>query len=67
MMVIAMPSTQMASIVVLVIGLGLLFAALSADFIGIGDNPGFGRQQMMGTSAGAVITAVGLFLTLRRK
>ena len=56
-----------ASILVLVIGIGLLAVSLLADVIGIGDDPGFGNQQTMGTIAGVVITAIGLFLTLRAK
>ncbi len=56
-----------APILVLVIGIGLLAVSLLADVIGIGDDPGFGNQQTMGTIAGVVITAIGLFLTLRAK
>ncbi len=56
-----------APILVLVIGIGLLAVSLLADVIGIGDDPGFGNQQTMGTIAGAAISAIGLFLTLRAK
>ncbi len=56
-----------ASVMVLIIGIGLLAASLLADVIGIGDDPGFGRQQTMGTIAGVVITAVGSFLTLKAR
>ncbi len=56
-----------ANVLVLVIGIGLLAASLLADVIGIGDDPGFGNQQMMGAIAGVAIIAVGLFLTLRAK
>ena len=56
-----------ANVLVIVIGIGLLAASLLADVIGIGDDAGFGKQQMMGTIAGVVITAIGLFLTLRAK
>ena len=55
------------NILVLVIGIGLLAVALLADVIGIGDDPGFGNKQTMGTIAGVAITAIGLFLTLRAK
>lgn len=55
-----------ATLILLVVGIGLLGASLLADVIGIGDDPGFGSQQTMGTIAGAVIAAVGLFLMLRR-
>ena len=55
-----------ASIVLVVAGLGLLAASLLADVIGIGDNPGFGKQQTMGTVAGLAMAAIGLYL-LRRK
>ena len=55
-----------ASIVLVVVWLGLLLASLLADFIGIGDNPGFGKQQIMGTVAGLLITAVGLYFTFKK-
>ncbi len=56
-----------ASIALLVVGVALLAASLGADIIGLGDDPGFGRQQTMGTVAGAIITAVGLYLTIKAK
>ena len=59
-------SNKIASIILLLIGIGLLIAALLSDVIGIGDNPDFGRQQTMGTIAGALVTAVGLFLTVKK-
>lgn len=62
-----MLGSKTASIIVLIVGIGLLAASLSADVIGIGDNVGFGRQQTMGTIVGAVITIVGLFLTYKSK
>ena len=62
-----MSSNKIASILVLVIGIALLAASLLADVIGLGDDPGFGNQQTMGTVAGVVIIAIGLFLTLRAK
>ncbi len=62
-----MSSNNTANILVLVIGIGLLAVSLLADVIGLGDDTGFGNQQTMGTVAGAAITAIGLFLTLRSK
>ncbi len=62
-----MSDNKTASILLLVVGIGLLAVSLLADAIGIGDDPGFGNQQTMGTIAGVVITAIGLFLTLRAK
>ncbi len=64
---IEMVGNKTASIVVLVVGIGLLVASLLADVIGIGDDLGFGRQQTMGTIAGVVITVVGLFLTYKSR
>ncbi len=60
-----MQGNKMASIILLLVGIGLLVASLLADVIGIGDDAGFGRQQATGTAAGAVITAVGLYLTFK--
>ncbi len=51
-----------ASVVVLVLGAGLLLVSLLADVIGIGDNAGFGPQQTMGTVAGVVVIAIGVYL-----
>ena len=56
-----MTGKQMASIIV-GIGVGLLVVSLLADIIRIGDDPGFGSQQTMGTVAGVVITALGLIM-----
>ena len=61
-----MPVNKTASIILLLVGIGLLVASLLADVIGIGDNPGFGRQQTMGTIAGAIVTVAGLFFTLKK-
>ena len=54
-----MTNKQLASIIV-IIGIGLLTASLLADVIGIGDDPGFGIQQTMGTTAGMAIALLGL-------
>ncbi len=55
-----------ASVVVLVIGAGLLLASLLADVVGIGDDVGFGSQQTMGTVAGVVVIAIGVYLMKRK-
>ncbi len=60
-----MGGNKTAAIILLLVGIGLLGASLLADVIGIGDNPGFGRQQTAGTTAGVVIAAAGLYLTLK--
>jgi hypothetical protein len=62
-----MTTSKMASTVVLVLGIGLLVVSLLADFIGVGDDPGFGRQQTLGTIAGVIVSGIGLFLTLKSK
>lgn len=55
-----------ANVILLVVGVGLLLASLSADVIGIGDDPGFGKQQTMGTIAGALLAAIGVYLVTRK-
>ena len=52
-----------AATVVVIIGAGLLLISLLADVLGIGDDPGFGSQQTMGSLAGLVILATGVYLT----
>jgi hypothetical protein len=53
--------------ILLVVGIGLLLASLLADTIGIGDDPGFGRQQTLGTVVGVIITGVGVFFSFLKK
>lgn len=62
-----MASGKVASLVVLIIGVGLLVVSLLANILGIGHSPGFGRQQALGTIAGVAITGVGLFLVRRSR
>ena len=57
--------SKISSLVVVVIGAGLLFASVLADSIGIGDDAGFGPQQTTGTVVGLVILAVGGYLYSR--
>jgi len=52
-----------AATIVVVIGAGLLLISLLADVIGVGDDPGFGTQQKMGSAAGLLILATGVYLT----
>ena len=65
-MIAVLKGQNAASLILLVVGIGLLGVSLLADVIGLGGAPGFGFQQTMGTIAGAVIAAVALFLMLRR-
>ncbi len=58
-------NNNMTAIVVLVLGALILLASALADVIGLGDDPGFGRQQTIGVLLGAVVLAVGAYL--RRK
>ena len=62
-----MPTDKIVSLLLLVLGLGLLAASLLADVIGIGDDPGFGPQQTKGAIAGGLVAGVGLLLTLKKK
>ena len=55
------------AVILLVIGIGLLLASLFADVLGLGDDPGFGRQQTLGTIIGILITGVGIFFTRLKK
>jgi hypothetical protein len=55
------------NIAILVIGIAILLISLFADPIGVGDFPGFGRDQTIGSIVGALVVAVGLFLTVKAK
>jgi hypothetical protein len=62
-----MVANKAASILVLVIGIGLFVVSLLADVVGIGDNAGFGYQQILVAIAGIVVLAIGLVFTLGAK
>lgn len=57
---------KIVSIVVVVVGVGLLAVSLLADVVNVGGSAGFGTDQTLGAVAGAVLTGAGLFL-LRKK
>jgi hypothetical protein len=59
-----MGGKKTAGIVLLVVGIIVLLLSLLAAPIGIG-GPTFGPYQIGGTIAGAVVTVVGLILTLK--
>ena len=61
-----MEAKKIAGIVLLVVGIVVLLPALVADPIGIGGDPGFGPYQITGTIVGAIVTVVGLVLTLKK-
>ena len=56
-----MTGKQLAGIIV-IIGVGFLAISLLANVIGVGDDPGFGRQQTMGSIAGGLIAVMGVVL-----
>jgi len=61
-----MGGKKTVGIVVLVVGIVVLLLSLVADPIGIGGHPGFGRYQVVSIIVGAIVTVVGLVLTLKR-
>ena len=52
---------------ILVVGIVILVISLFADNIGIGDSPGFGRDQLIGSVVGAIATIIGVILTFKAK
>ena len=58
-------SKNTAGIVTLIVGIVILELFLLADRLGIGV-AGFGPMQITGTIVGAIVIAVGLFLTLKK-
>ena len=55
------------STAILVVGIVILVISLFADNIGIGDFPGFGRDQLIGSVVGAIVTVIGAILTFKGK
>ena len=52
-----MSNNKTPSLIVLIIGVGLLLASLLADTLGVGDDPGFGSQQETSSQDGSVCEA----------
>ena len=52
----------------ILIALGVILAVISlaADVIGIG-SPGFGMQQILGTTVGVIVAIVGVWLALSKQ
>jgi len=58
-------SKKTAGIVALITGIVILGLSLLADRLGLGV-AGFGPMQIAGTIVGAIVIALGLFLTLKK-
>jgi len=58
-------SKKTAGIVALITGIVMLGLSLLADRLGLGV-AGFGPMQIAGTIVGAIVIALGLFLTLKK-
>jgi len=61
-----MGSKKTVGIVLLAVGIVILLVSLVADPIGIGGSPSFGHDQIVGATVGAIVTVVGLVLTLKK-
>jgi hypothetical protein len=48
--------------ILLIVGVILLIASLTADMIGIGGVPGFGYKQIVGTVVGVIAAVIGYVL-----
>ena len=51
-----------APIIIMFIGVGVLAVSLLADVIGIGNDLGYGKQQITGTVVGVVVMLLGFAL-----
>lgn len=46
-------------LIVLIVGIILVLAAVTADLTGLGGQPGFGWKQMVGAGLGAIVAIIG--------
>lgn len=60
-----MSTTRLIGLLLLGGGIALLLISVSADMIGLGRDPGFGCQQMGGTSVGGAAAIIGSLLYRR--
>jgi len=58
-------SKKSLGIVLVVAGVVLVIASLGADAMGIGNRLGFGWKQGLGTAAGVMLAAAGVWLSRR--
>ena len=58
---------KIISILLLVGGIAVLILSATADILGIGESPHFGRVQIAGVIVGAVAAIVGLAAMIRKK
>jgi hypothetical protein len=61
-----MGGKKTVGIVLLVVGIVVLLLSLLADVVGLGGAPRFGSNQIAGVIVGAIVTVVGLVLTLKK-
>ena len=61
-----MGGKKTAGVILLVVGIVVLLLSLLADVLRVGTWSGFGYYQIMGAIVGAIVTVVGLVLTLRK-
>jgi hypothetical protein len=64
--VIPMDVKKTVGTILLVVGVAVLLVSLAADPLGLGGNPIFGRNQMIGAVVGAVVAIVGAVLRFRK-
>jgi hypothetical protein len=57
-------SKRMIGYLLCAIGAIIAFVSLAADVIGIGQKPGIGGYQILGTLIGVIIAIVGVWLAL---
>ena len=57
-----MKDKKTTGIILLVIGIIASIVSITADYIGLGQFPGFGWKQIVGTIVGVVVIGIGLTL-----
>jgi hypothetical protein len=55
------------SLLLLVMGVALFAVSVLSDVVGLGDNPAFGKQQILGAIAGVLMAGVGLFFMRKQE
>jgi hypothetical protein len=59
-------SKKTISSVLIALGVIMVVISLAADVLGIGNVPGFGWKQMLGTAFGVIVALVGVRLTMSK-
>jgi hypothetical protein len=59
-------SKRTVAVVLILVGVAILVVSIAADVLGIGNAPGFGWKQILGTVVGGATALAGIWLMVNK-